>query len=121
MTDRGSHHHSGPGQSQDKSLARDYQKAAESDAYHERQANLPKSTPRYSDAELSGIESGETGEETRERDPTLVTTREVPDVPMKDVARPDEADGEAKGAARAPSRFTDAELSGLERGETSIE
>lgn len=70
--------------------------------------------PRYSDAELSGIESGETGDPTLAREHMLEARREAP---IEDEARPDGANA----AVRQPSRFTDAELSGLEPGETSTE
>ncbi|MBO9670392.1 MAG: hypothetical protein J7485_07740 [Sphingobium sp.] len=75
-------------------------------------AGTTKNSGKWSDAELSGIESGETGEETREREPQRATAPQVSPVAKEDV--------EAK-AARQPSRFTDAELSGLEPGETSME
>ncbi|MBO9582266.1 MAG: hypothetical protein J7498_15370 [Sphingobium sp.] len=103
---------------EDTGLAQAYQKAAPGDAYHERQDNLPKSAPRYSDAELSGIESGETGEETQKRDPTLVTTPEVPGVPMKDVVKPD---APVAGAATSGGKWSDAELNGIETGEMGRE
>lgn len=74
-------------------------------------------SPRYSDAELSGMEHGETGEETRGRDPAVTGSSEKPEVSMKDGV---EANKEER-AVRQPSRFTDAELSGLEPGETSME
>jgi len=74
-------------------------------------------SPRYSDAELSGMEHGETGEETRERDVAQISTSQEPRPPMKSGTKSDEA----KAPIRQPSRFTDAELSGLEPGETSTE
>jgi hypothetical protein len=82
-------------------LASLYRDAAASDAHHQRAGGGP----------------GRGGQ-----DPTLVPTPEVPGVPLTDVAAPDPADGQAKGyksgnSARAPSGFTDAELSGLESGD----
>ncbi len=82
-------------------LARAYQQAATSDAEHE----------------LAGGGPGKGG-----RDPTLVTTGEVPDVPGTDVARPDLADGEAQGrvpriGGAGSAIGSEAEMSGLEPGE----
>lgn len=75
-------------------------------------------SPRYSDAELSGMEHGETGEETRERDSTLVTTPEIPGVPMKNVAKPDEP---VAGAPASGGKWSEAELNGIETAEMGSE
>jgi len=85
---------------EDAGLADAYQQAAAGDAWRERKSGGP-------------VSGGE--------DPSLAPTHEVPGVPMKDVVKPDKADGEAKGVTsdpRAPGA-SEAILSGLEPGETS--
>ncbi len=83
----------------DKGLAQTYRHAASGDAHHERESGeLRPGAP----------------------DPTLTVTHEVPGVPMKDVARPDKADGENHAAPpsdKGPEH--DALMRGLEPGETS--
>lgn len=67
---------------------------------------------------MRGLEPGET---SMDREPASGAHREAPGAPMKDAATSDAAGGEAKGVAREPSRYSDAELSGLEPGETSMD
>lgn len=83
-------------------LARHYREAAEGDAWHQL--------------------SGGGGDAPRGKDPTLVVTPEVPDVPLTDVAHPDKADGEDHDAPPHPDGpYHDAIMRGLEPGETSVE